>query len=101
MTGLRDRSAASLAEAVGPLLRHCAAAIAGKVPRLKTGSWTLTFETSEKAVFDVYCDIVDGEVREERITRNDEILLNRRGESGEIKNDHTHEMRPTNLLGTN
>lgn len=75
------------------VLKHCAAQIAGKIPRLLTGSWTLTFETSEKETFDVHCDIVDGEVREERITRDGEILLSRRGESGKIKNDHTHETR--------
>ncbi len=73
------------------VLRNCAAQISGKIPRLMTGSWTLTFETFEKATFAVYCDIVDGEVREERITRDGEILLSRRGESGEIKNDHNHE----------
>lgn len=75
------------------VLKHCAAQIAGKIPRLMTGSWTLTFETSEKATFDVYCDIADGEVREERITRNGETLLSRRGESGKIKNDHNHETK--------
>ena len=75
------------------VLRNCAAQIAGKVPRLLTGSWTLTFETSQKQAFAVYCDIVDGEVREERVTRNGEMLLSRHGESGKIKNDHTHETR--------
>lgn len=75
------------------VLRNCAAQIAGKIPRLVTGSWTLTFETSQKQSFDVYCDIFDGEVREEKITRNGKVLLTRHGESGKIENDQDHETK--------
>ena len=58
-----------------------------------TGSWTLTFETSQETSFDVYCDIGDGEVREERITLDGEIVVSRRGESGEIKDVISGEKR--------
>lgn len=66
------------------VLKNLAAQITGKIPRLLSGDWTLTFETCTKETFRMHCEVVDGEVLREVIDLGGEKVLSRRGEKGSI-----------------
>lgn len=66
------------------VLKNLAAQIAGKIPRLSSGEWTLTFETRTKESFQMHCEVVDGEVLQEVIELGQEEVLSRQREMGRI-----------------